>query len=104
VRAAAYRVLASIPGIEDLGPVTDHAGRLGIALALTGHTRCPLGSLIDELVVDPHTDSLLAVQQILATPSADGRLAGLTPGAVVDYTTYLDIGWSDLQVEAPATD
>lgn len=104
VRAAAYRVLASIPGIEDLGPVTDHAGRSGVALALSGHTQCPLGSLADELVVDPQTDSLLAVQQVLVTPSADARAAGLTPGTVVDYTTYLDIGWSDLQVEAQVGD
>lgn len=39
VRAALYRMLAGLPGVQSLGQVKDPAGRPGAAVAITGHYR-----------------------------------------------------------------
>jgi hypothetical protein len=102
VRAAAYRVLAGLPGIEDFGPVADVSGRSGVALSLATQYSGALGSVRDELIVDPQSDSLLAAEQVLITPSAEARRAGLKPGMAVEYTSITSVGWSDQQITVPA--
>ncbi|HTP18567.1 MAG TPA: CU044_5270 family protein [Solirubrobacteraceae bacterium] len=66
LRAAIYKVAATIPGVEVLGPARDHSGRLGIGLAY-GHS----GGR-SELILDPRTSALLGE---LTTDSA-GKLVG----------------------------
>jgi len=104
VRAAAYRLLAGLPGIEDLGPASDASGRSGLALALPAQTSGALGSVREELLVNPQSDSILAIEQVVVAPSAEARAAGLKPGAVVDYTTITGIGWSDRPLALPTAD
>lgn len=66
LRAAIYKVAATIPGVELLGPARDHAGRLGIGLAYkTAGAR-------SELIFDPQTSALLGELDT----DASGRLTG----------------------------
>ena len=101
VRAAAYRLLAALPGIENLGLASDSSGRSGLALALPAQTSGALGSVREELLVNPQSDSILAIEQVVVTPSTEARAAGLKPGSVVDYTTITGIGWSDGPIALP---
>jgi hypothetical protein len=101
VRAAAYRLLAGLPGIEDLGPASDESGRSGLALALPAQTSGALGSVREEMLVNPQSDSILAIEQVVVAPSTEARVAGLKPGTVVDYTTITGIGWSDRSLALP---
>ena len=101
VRAAAYRLLAELPGIEDLGPASDAAGRSGLALALPTQNSGALGSVREEMLVNPQSDSMLAIEQVVVAPSTEARAAGLKPGTVVEYTTITGIGWSDGPLALP---
>ena len=57
--AAAYRVLASTPGLRLLGQVTDSIGRTGTGIAV----RIGAGEL--EIIVDPATGALLETQRTI---------------------------------------
>lgn len=59
-RAAAYRLLADLPGIRVQGSVTDPLGREGIGITLPHTQETPLGSVEERLVVDASTGALLA--------------------------------------------
>jgi hypothetical protein len=78
-RAALYQVAARIPGVELLGPVTDSAGRTGIAVAKEDH------GIRHTLIFDPQTSALLSEEQI-ALP---GNPYGYPAGARLGYSTYL---------------
>jgi hypothetical protein len=56
MRAALYRMIARLPGIEYLGPMKDPLGRDGIGVALTQPP--PLGSVMT--IFDPATSLVLA--------------------------------------------
>ena len=103
VRAAAYRVLAGLPGIEDLGAANDASGRSGLALALPTQTLGALGSVREEMLVNPRSDSMLAIEQVVVTPSAEARAAGLKPGTVVEYTTITGTGWTNRPLALPSS-
>jgi hypothetical protein len=62
VMAALYRVLKLLPGIEDLGPMSDRIGRHGIGVGLmdTG-TRY-------ELIFNPATSAILEAAAVVVTP------------------------------------
>jgi len=66
LRAAIYKVAATIPGVAVLGPARDHAGRLGIGLAYDG------SGARSELIFDPRTSALLG--ELDTSPS--GALSG----------------------------
>ncbi|MFI6324991.1 CU044_5270 family protein [Nonomuraea sp. NPDC050556] len=82
VRASAYRILASLPGLRAEGVVTDPLGRTGQALDYRN----------DRLVIDVASGSPLATEV---------RLAGaLTDGSAVElgsFTAFEEIGWTDQQ-------
>ncbi|MET9296712.1 CU044_5270 family protein [Streptomyces sp. NPDC003077] len=101
VRAAAYRVIADLPGIRSLGEVTDPLGRKGIGFALPATDRPGYGAARSELIVNPATGALLSDQETLTKPSAQAAEAGLTAGTPVNYTATVRSQWSDEQVEAP---
>ena len=71
LRAAIYKVAATIPGVEVLGPARDHSGRLGIGLAYNH------GGGGMELIFDPHTSALL------------GELDTNPAGKLVGWAVYL---------------
>ncbi|MCD0450686.1 CU044_5270 family protein [Actinocorallia sp. API 0066] len=83
VRAAAYRVLASLPGVRDAGPVVDSMGRPGHAVELAPD---PDG-VPYRLVLDPET-GLPRAREMADT--LDQRLRA--------YEVFTRIGWTD---EAP---
>jgi hypothetical protein len=70
VRAALYRAVSKVPGIEDLGRVTDRLGRAGQAFGLTQ------GGLREEIIYDPATSAVLEEETVVSKPG------GLCVGAV----------------------
>ncbi|MEV6132038.1 CU044_5270 family protein [Streptomyces violaceusniger] len=101
VRAAAYRVIAGLPGIRALGEVTDPLGREGVGFALPASDRPGYGTGRSELIVDPATGALLSEQEVLTEPDAKATKAGLTSGTVVNYTATVRSEWTDRQLKTP---
>ncbi|SCL68177.1 hypothetical protein GA0070604_6221 [Micromonospora eburnea] len=96
VRAAAYRMLADLPGVTSLGEATDQRGRAGVAVGFArkgdgghwGQTR---------LIIDPRTG------QALASESWDlgaGRAPKAT-GALQSYTLVVSAGFTNDSPPAP---
>ncbi|MDG9712164.1 CU044_5270 family protein [Streptomyces sp. DH10] len=100
-RAAAYRLLADLPGIRVQGSATDPLGREGIGIALPGKAETPLGSVEQRLVVDPSTGALLAEVSVLAEPSATARQAGLDAGTKVSCSATTRMEWAQRQITVP---
>jgi hypothetical protein len=84
VRAAAYRVLATLPGVALRG--NDGAGRTGTAVGRV--ERDPqLGESVDHrLVIDRATGRLLADQRVVVRPG--GETPWAAPGTMVGWTDY----------------
>ncbi|MGI5166371.1 CU044_5270 family protein [Spirillospora sp. CA-253888] len=95
VRAAAFRMLATLPGVQNRGKVTDALGRKGQAVAYRN-----LNDTVEQrVVVDPATGRLLAVQQVVITPQARYRER---VGQVRYYSVLLEAKWSDKAPVLPA--
>jgi hypothetical protein len=97
VRAAAYRIIAGLPGIESLGTVQDALGRQGVGIVLPEYQQGDLGTVRQEVVVDAKSGTLLANETILTSPSALARSAGLTAGIALNYQATTEIGWTNQQ-------
>lgn len=101
VRAAAYRMLARVPGIRSLGSVTDPLGRRGQAVALP--VGAPPGGPAEErrLIVDTTTGRLLAEETVLVQarpggPVSDPRapMEQTAPaGTVLNYRAWQQAVW-----------
>ena len=78
LRAALYRLIEKLPGIEDLGPATDGLGRHGIAVGLVTQ-----GSR-NELIFDPATSAALELKMIAVAPEQSGN-NHLPAGTVMQY-------------------
>jgi hypothetical protein len=89
VRAAAFRLLATFPGIKTLGKVRDPLGREGIGLIVTDPSFRPGGSYQDRFIIDPATSNILAV----GNQSAPGN-----------HNTYTAVstGWTNTAPTLPA--
>jgi hypothetical protein len=85
VRAAAFRVLASLPGIQVKPNVQDPAGQSGTAVLL-GQTR----STLTLLIVDPATSASLCIEDVAKQP-----VAHAPAGTVLDYTLFVSMGWTN---------
>lgn len=73
VRAALYRMLADLPGMENLGEVKDPAGRQGDAVGYTaGYTNCKPGSLWPGVGGNGPVFASCTVQQILIIDPVTG--------------------------------
>jgi hypothetical protein len=85
LRAALYRVAASLNGVELIGSMTDRAGRTGTAVSMTSdQSRVGLERRV--LIFDPQTSSLLAEEDVLLN-KVDWLDA--EPPQVIGYNTYL---------------
>ena len=85
LRAALYRVIESLPGVQNLGPATDRLGRHGQAVGLvTSGTR-------DELIFDPASTVVLEEETVAVPPRQSGNNM-LPPGTVMQYTVYQRAG------------
>ncbi|MEV7326165.1 CU044_5270 family protein [Streptomyces sp. NPDC093970] len=101
VRAAAYRVMAGLPGVRVIGHVTDPLGREGVAVEFPKAYPTPLGTTRERLVVDPSTGSMLGDQTLLLEPSARAEKAGLKAGTTVSDEATTRMGWGVQQISVP---
>jgi len=92
VRAAAYRVLAELPGVRDLGAVRDVRGRAGQAVAFV-EDGPRSGSFEVRLIIDVHTGQALAQERRPVRPR--GRWSWIAPGALASYQAVLLSGTTD---------
>jgi len=91
LRAAAFKVLAATPGIEDLGTVRDPLGRHGDGFAVIAGKRyvCDQSSCpASEIIIDPATGDLLDE-------------ASLNAHGAPSWTSYLSIGIANSIRTAP---
>ena len=79
VRAALFEVAATLPGIELLGDMTDHAGRTGVGVAMTD------GAIQEVLIFDPNTSALLEHRTIGLEAYGDHQ-----PPVLWGYATYME--------------
>lgn len=86
LRAALYRMIATLPGVVSLGPMTDTLGRHGIAVGIK-----VAGDRQMQLIFDPHTSAVLQMQE------TDSH------GQLVLYDTYVSSGIVDSTTTSPAT-
>ena len=85
LRAALYRVIESLPGVQNLGRATDRLGRHGQAVGLvTGGTR-------EVLIFDPASTVVLE-REIVAVPPEQSGNNMLPAGTVMQYTVYVREG------------
>jgi hypothetical protein len=92
VRAAAYRLLAELPGVRDLGAVRDVRGRAGQAVAFVEDDPRS-GSFEVRLIIDVHTGQALAQERRAVQPR--GRWSWIAPGTLVGYQAVLFSGTTD---------
>jgi hypothetical protein len=85
LRAALYRVIEALPGVQNLGPATDRLGRHGQGIGLvTAGART-------ELIFDPGSTSVLAEETVAVGPPQAGNNQ-LPAGTVLQYTLYVHQG------------
>lgn len=102
LRAAAYRVLAGIEGVELEGQRRDSTGRLGVAISAPAGYGGRGGGLNEDarrrLIIDPATGNVLAEETVLMRPVAwlDGK-----PGDITGSITILEQGWVDSLEQRP---
>jgi hypothetical protein len=110
LRAAAYRVLARIDGVELGGRRRDAAGRLGTAISAPAGYGGPNRNTADpadstpnteesrRLIIDPRTGNVLAEETVLTKRVAwiDGD-----PGDVTGSITILEQGWVETLDQRP---
>ncbi|CAL9342504.1 hypothetical protein SUDANB176_00300 [Streptomyces sp. enrichment culture] len=94
LRAAAYRVRASLPGVRDIGEVTDRSGRPGYAVEIKSLR--PGAENKRRLILDKETGLPLS-EEWYATSARDGH----RPGELTGYTTFTAMRWTD---QAPPFD
>lgn len=103
LRAALFRVLADLPGVQLLGHQRDRLGRSGIAVAVTdGRPE----RVREELLFDPATSNLLQTQAVLlrtsTPPSSLGRrIPAMPDGTVLEYTDFVSRGVVDSITQLP---
>lgn len=88
LRAALYRVLASVDGVRLGGERRDSAGRLGTVIT----SPAGYGEHVRHLLIDPDTGAVLAEEEVLTKRVSwiDGK-----PGDVVGAIVVLEQGWVD---------
>ncbi|MET9879433.1 CU044_5270 family protein [Actinacidiphila glaucinigra] len=101
VRAAAYRVMADLPGVRVTGRVTDPLGREGVGVDFPVSYPGPLGTVRERLIVDPSTGAMLSDVLVLVEPSARAEEAGLGAGTTVHYNATTRMIWSEHQITVP---
>ncbi len=82
--AALYEALAMVPGVFDVGPVRDHAGRPGHAVGLVVSDQ---PSLATEYVIFSDTGVPLTIEQVITQPPVGLRLPAAP--TVMSYTEII---------------
>jgi hypothetical protein len=120
VRAGLMRALASQPGVQNLGTVTDPLGRPAIAVGADWSGARPTIKLTkqggrvtrqmswekvghidrEELLFDAKTGAYLGEQKVLVTPGAE--YSTRQPGFVINYNLMRASGWTDTKPAPPS--
>ncbi|MBG0567249.1 CU044_5270 family protein [Actinoplanes aureus] len=87
VRAAAFRLIATMPGVRSLGVVTDQRGREGQGFAFTS-VNAASGPIERRFVIDLATGRALGEESRVLRPS--GTTAKLKPGSLLGYSVVLE--------------
>ncbi|MGC4746822.1 CU044_5270 family protein [Micromonospora sp. DT201] len=87
VRAAAFRLIATLPGVRSLGAVADQRGRMGQGFAFTSGSAAN-GSIEHRFVVDTATGRALGEESRVLRPA--GTTARLEPGSLLGYSVVLE--------------
>ena len=93
VRAAAYRMIASLPGVRALGTVRDQRDRAGEAVAFTRSFGAN-GAIEERLIIDPKTGQGLARESRVVKPG--GSTAWLEAGVLYSYELTLAVETADV--------
>lgn len=101
VRAAAYRLMADLPGVRVVGRTTDPLGRQGVGVDFPVAYPTSLGTTRERLVVDPSTGEMLSDEVVLVEPSARAKAAGLGAGTTVNYSATTRMSWGEHQITVP---
>lgn len=88
LRAALFRVLAQLPGVQLLGHQRDRLGRSGIAVAVT--PRGGPARVREELLFDPATSNVLQTEMVQLRGAPGGP--AVPAGTVLEYTDFLSRG------------
>jgi hypothetical protein len=118
VRSATFKVMAGLPGVRLIGPMTDPLGRRGYAI--TPGSQYPNAdprnfNPIDVFMIDPHTGTLLATAEIAPMPrtvhclafNAGNKCVGSSyigrsyPGQIDDYVAVISEGWTNSSPQLP---
>lgn len=86
VRAAAYRMIATMPGVRGLGAVHDMRGRPGQAVAFTQDSPA-IGRFEVRLIINPDTGEALGMERRAVRPH--GPQSWISPGSISSYVLVL---------------
>lgn len=101
LRSALFKMIEQLPGIQDLGPMTDRLGRTGVGVGLTEN------GIEGQLIFDPTTSAVLQYQAVVVAPVGNGlavsgsRPTPLPDGTVINYTVYLTTGIANTDSSVP---
>jgi hypothetical protein len=90
VRAAAFRVLASVPGVRMRPGVTDLEGQTGTAVWQDSWIGAYLRYETTFVIIDPQSRNLLGSESVAQTP-----VAGAVPGTVLFYSATTSARWTN---------
>lgn len=92
IRAALYRMLATLNGVRSLGTVRDPFGRPALGVALVDHS-ARLGSVEWRLLISPAVDFVMATQAVVLRPGSDDGYAA--PGVTLYSDLTLTTEWTN---------
>jgi hypothetical protein len=95
LRAALYQVIEALPGVQNLGTVTDRLGRHGQGVGLVSF------GIREELIFDPATSAVLEAQSVAVVPQRNGD-AWMPAGTVMQYQVYVSEGVVNSVTATPA--
>lgn len=98
LRAALFRVMTRIEGVDLVGERADPLGRRGVAFARAGGYGKDTATRV-VLIIDPTTSQLLAQQTELVRPV---EWVDADPPLVLGSIAYVETGWVDALGERPA--
>ena len=107
VRAAAFRVLAGVPGIRSLGTVTDAKGRFGVAVSVKSNDTVEEqransgGPMEDSLLFDPDTGEVLGRHSRALRPA--DYMRWVPAGALFTYELVENVRWTGDEPPAAST-
>ncbi|WP_327003201.1 CU044_5270 family protein [Dactylosporangium sp. NBC_01737] len=99
VRAAAYKVLAGMPGVTSLGAVKDGKGRNGVAVSITSNDTVEEqradsgGPYAVSIVFSPDTGDTLSFETRVIKPA--DYLSWVPKGALFSYRAVMEMRWTN---------